>query len=208
MLTSLSMKWYFSFKRNEIFLPMEFERAGFSDHMMPENQTKYDFIQHFLSHPVCLAGISIVSSEICNCLQTEIWVWRLVPSPFHKPRCWGIRLALQAHGPMETLWQARGLVQPHGTPAKVPKLISCFVTQELQTTVVFRGLRVLIEDKVSKYHEVTRFQNRSGNFKEQHIAAWIEQIILWSVEENKHIGVESSQQTNHKHSETNWILAG
>ena len=165
----------------------------------------------FLSHPVCLAGISIVSSGICNCLQTEIWVWRLVPSPFHKPRCWGIRLALQAHGPMETLWQARGLVQPHGTPAKVPKLISCFVTQELQTTVVFRGLRVLIEDKVSKYHEVTRFQNRSGNFKEQHIAAWIEQIILWSVEENKHIyrkGVESSQQTNHKHSETNWILAG
>ena len=41
---------------------------------------------------------------------------------------------------------------------------------------MIRGLRVLIEVKVLKYHEVTRFQNRSRSFKEQHIAAWIEQI--------------------------------
>ena len=97
-------------------------------------------------------------------------------------------------------------MQPHGTPAKVPKLISCFVTQELRPTkVVFRGLRVLIEDKVSKYHEVTRFQNRSGNFKEQHIAAWIEQLdfVICQGEQTYRKGVESSQQTNHKHSETN-----
>ena len=102
----------------------------------------------------------------------------MTPGAFTFPQAQMLRnpVGIAGHGPMETLWQARGLVQPHGTPAKVPKLISCFVTQELQTTVVFRGLRVLIEDKVSKYHEVTRFQNRSGNFKEQHIAAWIEQL--------------------------------
>ena len=41
---------------------------------------------------------------------------------------------------------------------------------------MIRGVCVLIEVKVSKYHEATGFQNRSGNFKEQHIAAWIEQI--------------------------------
>ena len=49
---------------------------------------------------------------------------------------------------LETLWQARGLVQPHGTPAKVPKMISFFGTLELRTTqVVIRGVHVLIEDK-------------------------------------------------------------
>ena len=48
---------------------------------------------------------------------------------------------------LETLRQARGLVQPRGTPAKVPKLISFFGTQELRTTQVC--LRVLIDDKMS-----------------------------------------------------------
>ena len=51
---------------------------------------------------------------------------------------------------LETLWQARGLVQPRGTLAKVPKLISFVGTQELRTTQVeIRCLRVLIDDKIS-----------------------------------------------------------
>ena len=73
------------------------------------------------------------------------------------------------------------------------------------TKGVIRGLRVLIEVKVLKYHEVTRFQNRSGSFTEQHIAAWIEQLVfvICQGEQTYRKGVESSQQTNHKHSKTN-----
>ena len=64
------------------------------------------------------------------------------PSEIHKLRRRGIWLAL------ETLCQARGLVQPHSTPAKVPKLISFFGTLDLRTTkVVIRGVHVLIEGK-------------------------------------------------------------
>ena len=47
-----------------------------------------------------------------------------------------------------------------------------FGTLDLRTTKVeIRGLHVLIDDKISKYHEVARFQHRSRKFKEQHIAA-------------------------------------
>ena len=60
-------------------------------------------------------------------------------------------------------------MQPCGTPAKVP--IFFFGTLDLRTTKVeIRGLHVLIDDKISKYHEVARFQHRSWKFKEQHIA--------------------------------------
>ena len=38
--------WNFISKNGDI-LSLKFERAGFSDHMVPENWTKYYFIQHF-----------------------------------------------------------------------------------------------------------------------------------------------------------------
>ena len=98
-------------------------------------------------------------------------------------------------------------MQRHGTPAKVPKLRNHVSEPTRSTKVMIRGLHVL-KDKVSKYHEVTRFQNRSRSFKEQHIAAWTEQtdFVICQGEQTIQFyrkGVESSQQTNDKHSKTN-----
>ena len=152
----------------------------------------------FSSHPVCMAKISSVShgslelvlkySTVCR-LRLQYDAWCLVPSPFHKPRCRGIRMAL------ETLRQATGLVQPHGTPAKVPKLISFFGTLELRTTqVVIRGVHVLIEDK-------SRSIMKSQDVKIGHgvdRTTW-----FWAVKENKHRkDMKRSQQRNRKHSKT------
>ena len=63
------------FKRNDTLLSMKFERAGFSDHMVPENRTKYYFIHHFRLiqsvWPRFLLLVMGASSEVFNCLQTE-----------------------------------------------------------------------------------------------------------------------------------------
>ena len=66
------MKFYFNEWRHSV---TEFERAGFSDHMVPENRTKNYFIQHFRLiqsvWPRFLLLVMGASSEIFNCLQTE-----------------------------------------------------------------------------------------------------------------------------------------
>jgi len=85
-------------------LSLKFERAGFSDHMVPENRTKNYFIQHS-SHPVCRRFLLLVmgaSSEIFNCLQTERFpcselqvAWPGPKRPTH-PTSEGLARALEA----------------------------------------------------------------------------------------------------------------
>ena len=145
----------------------------------------------FSFHQVCMAKISIVSLVTFS------------PSEIHKLRRRGIWLAL------ETLCQARGLVQPHGTPAKVPKLISFFGTLDLRTTkVVIRGVHVLIEGKhlkVSWSHKMSKS-----------VMAWIEQLdfdlskgtniekLVWKGEKVR----KGHNRQIKQQSKRNWISAG
>ena len=77
--------WNFISKNGDI-LSLKFVRAGFSDHMVPENRRKYYFLQHFRLiqsvWPRFLLLVIGASSEIFNCFQTETSVWCLVPGAF------------------------------------------------------------------------------------------------------------------------------